>query len=244
MRGKTTDTMSAYTTNTSPTPDRWAVLERCRQRLHWIACRITGCWEDAEDVVQEASLRWLEVDPATVRTPEGWLVAVTTRLSIDRARRASTERQAYRTMRELARDTPSAWDSADVLTELAAQVSEAFRILRARLEPAERTAFVLREAFACEYEEIARRLGKTQAACRQIVHRARERLHRAPPELALCVDEPPDLVERFLSALAADDCQGVLAALNGPATGTRRRALVRRRRVWEEEAAATASPAA
>ena len=243
--------------------DRWAVLERCRQRLHWIAVRIMGCQEDAEDVVQEAALRWLQVDPATVRAPEGWLVTVTTRLSIDRARRASTERRVYRAVHDPATDTSSAWGAADVPTEIAAELSEAFRIIRARLAPAERTALVLREVFAFEYAELARLLGKTEAACRQIVRRACVRVRQATSGLALCVDDAPGLEQQFVRAVTAGDREAALAAINADArstthrqvhrgarafTGRGSRGVDRRRsregrRPWEADAT-TASPAA
>jgi RNA polymerase sigma-70 factor (ECF subfamily) len=244
--------------------DRWAVLERCRQRLHWIAVRIMGCREDAEDVVQEAALRWLQVDPATVRAPEGWLVTVTTRLSIDHARRASTERRVHRAIHDPASDTSSsAWRAADEPTEIAAELSEAFRIIRARLAPAERTALVLREVFAFEYGELARLLGKTEAACRQIVRRARERVRQATSGLALCVDDAPGLERQFVRAVTAGDREAALAAINADApstthrqvhrgarafTGRGSRGVDRRRsregrRSWEADAT-TATPAA
>jgi len=174
-------------------------------------------------VVQETSLRWLRADLATVRVPEGWLVTVATRISIDRARRVVRERQAYRASWELESDTASAWTVPGNFTELAVQVSDAFHLLRSRLAPVERTAFVLREAFACEYDEIARALEKSEAACRQIVRRARERLQRPRPRLRLSVSEAPDLTARFIGALAAGDRQAALAALNDQTTDARRR---------------------
>jgi RNA polymerase sigma-70 factor (ECF subfamily) len=216
--------MNTSTMNTSSTEtgvDRWDVFERSRRRLHGIAFRIVGSADDAEDVVQETSLRWLQADLATVRAPEGWLVAVTTRISIDRARRVATERQAYRRSWDLGLDRAAVSTATVVSTEVAAQVSNAFYVLRELLPIVERIAFVLREAFACEYDEIARVLEKSEVACRQIVHRARERVRR--PRLRLRVHDAPDLAERFARAIAAGDRQEVLSVLNDEGTdGTRR----------------------
>jgi RNA polymerase sigma-70 factor, ECF subfamily len=207
-------TTKEKTTDREATTDRWGVFERYRRRLHRIAARIVGSAEDAEDVVQEASLRWLRADLASVRAPEGWLVTAVTRLSIDYVRRIATERQAFRRARNLGLDTASDRTGLHPLAEVAIHVADAFRVLRGRLGPIERTAFVLREVFACDYGEMARALDKSEAACRQIVHRARERVRQPWPSLALRVDDPPELTERFVSALATGDHEAALAALD------------------------------
>jgi RNA polymerase sigma-70 factor (ECF subfamily) len=216
-------------TPTTDTVDRWAIIERCRQRLHRIALRIVGSGDDADDLVQEVSLRWLTADLATVRAPEGWLVAVITRLSIDRLRRATRERTLYGDARHLGHDIASGQMVPEPDADVATRVSEAFRILRERLTPIERMAFVLREIFACDYGEIARLLDRREPACRQIVHRARERIRQHQPRPALHADDSPDLAERFASALSAGDRGAVLAALNDPDTGALRPAWGRAR---------------
>ena len=119
-----------------------------------------------------------------IREPEAWLVSVVTRLSIDRLRRASVERATY----------PGLWlpepvaderFSADRSAELASDLSMAFLVLLERLAPEERAAFLLREVFDADYDDIARTLDKTPAAVRQTVHRARElrSRRRLPPPL-------------------------------------------------------------
>jgi RNA polymerase sigma-70 factor (ECF subfamily) len=211
-------TTKAKTIDDGATLDHWEVFERCRRRLHGIAFRIVGSAEDAEDVVQDASLRWLRADIDSVRAPEGWLVTAVTRLSVDRVRRAATERQVYLRASDLGLDPASDSTGLQSRAELATGVSDAFRILRGRLAPAERTAFVLREVFACGYDEVARVLEKSEVACRQIVHRARERVRRPWPSIASRADDPPELdeqlAERFVSALARGDRGAVLAALD------------------------------
>jgi RNA polymerase sigma-70 factor (ECF subfamily) len=169
--------------------------------------------DDAEDLVQETSLRWLQADTSTVRAPEGWLVAVITRLAIDRLRRAANEPRVHDDARNLGYAIASDRTMPEPLEDVATDVLEAFRLLRESLAPAERAAFVLRDVFACDYGELATMLGKSEAACRQVVHRARERVRRARSGLSLRGDDSSDLADRFRSALAVGDRLGVLAAL-------------------------------
>jgi RNA polymerase sigma-70 factor, ECF subfamily len=229
-------------TNGTGTRDRWATFERSRRRLGNIAARILGSPEDAEDLVQETALRWLQTDPSTVRAPEGWLVAVVTRLAVDRLRRTLTERQAYREVRHWTESASPDWSVPDRPLELASHVSKAFLLLRERLEPTERAAFVLREMFDCGYDEIARLLAKSEVACRQIVHRARLRLRRLQPRRTPGGAEPSRLNDRFLHAVAAGDREAVLAALLAP-TPDRPRRTRRAARVlpWRRAPAAATS---
>lgn len=233
------------------TPDEWAVFERRRERLFGIASRMLGSADDAEDLVQETSLRWLRADPATVRAPEGWLVTVITRLAIDRLRRAAKERQAYDEAGLLELAPTSEWTTPDGPPDVDSQLSQAFLVLRERLAPTERTAFVLREVFDCDYEEIARMLEKSEAACRQIVRRARLRVRQHPSRLALRRDVSPLLTERFRTALAAGDRDAVLAVFNDDATDApgRARGTVRlhagrpsRSRPWHRSPGALSRP--
>ena len=210
-------------TNGKLTPDRWAVFERSRRRLFGIASRMLGSADDAEDLVQETSLRWLQVDAAAIRAPEGWLVAVITRLAIDHLRRAVKERQASSDAGLLGAVATSEWTAPDRPTDLTSRLSMAFLMLRERLEPAERIAFVLREVFDCDYDEVARVLDKSEAACRQIVHRARERLRQDRSRFVVQRDGTDALAERFLTALSTGDREAVLALLTEAAADGPRR---------------------
>ncbi len=173
-----------------------------------------GSVDDAEDVVQEAYLRWHSADAAEIRSAEGWLVAVTTRLSIDRLRRAATEREAY-----VGQWLPEPLGAAvappppDRAAEIASDLSLAFLVLLERLSPEERAAFILREVFAAEYDEIARVLERSEAAVRQMVHRARDRVRQDRHRF----DAPPDakerLLDRFLRAFAEGDKEELVAVL-------------------------------
>ena len=196
------------------------VFERHRARLFGIAYRMLGTVEDAEDVLQEAYLRWHQADAAEVRTPEAWLVAVTTRLSIDRLRRAATEREQYVgdwLPEPIATDPPSA---ADRQAEMASDLSMAFLVLLERLAPEERAALLLHDVFDTDYGEIARVLEKSEAACRQLVHRARVRVRGDRARFPVSPETKERLLEQFLAALGADDQDAVLALVADDATYT------------------------
>jgi RNA polymerase sigma-70 factor (ECF subfamily) len=186
-------------------------------RLFGIAYRMLGDVHAAEDVVQETLLRWQQADPATVQTPEAWLVSVATRLSIDWIRRTEKERAEY----------PGPWlpepiadarFAPDCHAELASDLSMAFLVLLENLAPEERAAFLLREVFDADYDEIARTLEKSQAAVRQIVHRARERVRAERPRFTLPVEDRERMFERFVTALERDDKDELLAVMSPDAT--------------------------
>ena len=158
------------------TTDRWAVFETCRPRLFRIAFRMTRSAEDAEDLIQETALRWLRADTTAVRTPIAWLIAVITRLAIDGLRRAAQQQRAYS---EYQRHSEVAAPAVTTTAELVPSADAARRALFERLQPRERVALVLREAFECNYGEIARVLQENQVSCRQIVSRARRRVRAA-----------------------------------------------------------------
>jgi RNA polymerase sigma-70 factor (ECF subfamily) len=183
--------------------------ESLRPRLFGIAYRMLGGVADAEDVVQEAFLRWRQLDERP-RSDDAWLVSVTTRLAIDRLRRVATERAAYEGQ-WLPEPVPLA--PPDRGAELADDLSLAFLLLLERLAPEERAAFLLHEVFDVGYKELARTLGKSEAACRQIVHRAKERVRRDRRRFDVAPDAREQVARRFVEALRAEDREGLLALL-------------------------------
>lgn len=235
--------------------DRWVIFEASRKRLFQIALRILGDADDAEDLVQDAALRWLQADRSAVRMPERWLVSVVTRLAIDRLRRAARALRSYHDAWHVHSACPAQRAMPDRPAEVNSDLTAALLALRERLDPAERTALVLREVFDCGYSEIAQLLGKTDGACRQIVHRARTRVRRDRSRFAPRLAVTRALTEQFLAALAADDREATLAALNdgsaipasrsgrGHSVGRRRRGSAATATHWSDELA-TASPAA
>ena len=191
-----------------------------RPRLLGLAYRMLGDYDEAEDCVQEAYLRWQSADQRAIRSPEAWLVTVTTRLAVDQLRRAGKERAEY----------PGPWLPEPIAThpaqiaspapapndgvELASDLSVALLVLLEQLRPEERAAFLLREVFDVGYDEIAQILERSQDAVRQMVHRARTRVHDGRPRVALSPGEHERLLERFTTALAEDDAEGLIALLS------------------------------
>ena len=208
------------TSSHAPT-DRWVEFERCRHRLFRIAFRMLGSADDAEDVVQEAALRWLQADALTVRAPEAWLVTVLTRLAVDHLRHAAREQRAWSDARDFGALAPLADMETGRTPEVASQIATAVVALREHLEPPERVAFVLREAFACGYDEIARVLDKSEVACRQVVHRARQRLRAHRQQFLSVPNDAQQLTERFEAALEAGDRERALDVLTEPGSTAR-----------------------
>ena len=188
-------------------------FERLRPRLRRIAYRMLGSTADAEDVVQDAWLRWSETRP-DIQNAEAWLVAVTTRLAIDRLRAAKVRREHYvgtwlpEPLLEESPPTP------EQTLELADDVSVAFLRMLERLAPEARAAFLLREVFDFDYDRLALTLEKSQAACRQLVHRAKEQLREAKPRFAVSFDTQRRLLQGFAQAAT----QGDFAALTSMLT--------------------------
>jgi RNA polymerase sigma-70 factor (ECF subfamily) len=198
--------------------DRVALFERYRARLFGIAYRMLGTVDDANDLVQECYLRWHQADPVAIEAPEGWLVAVITRLAIDRSRRVDVERRSYVGQwlpEPLAIGAPPPTDRR---AELASDLSLAFLVLLERLAPEERAAFLLREVLGVEYAELARVLDRSEAACRQMVHRARERVRAERPRFSVSPEARRELLERFVHALEHEDRDALLAVVAPDAT--------------------------
>lgn len=182
-----------------------------RRLLHAVAYRVLGSVVDAEDVVQDAWLRWSRVDPATVSDAEGYLVRVTVRLAIDRLRSARVRRESYVGQwlpEPLLTDADAAEDVA-----LAESVSTALLVVLEALSPVERAVFVLREAFGYRHAEIAELVGRSEAAVRQVAHRAKVAV------AARCRRYDPDPVtrqrvtERFLAAAGGGDLRALMELL-------------------------------
>jgi RNA polymerase sigma-70 factor, ECF subfamily len=178
--------------------------------LFSIAYRMLGSVMDAEDLVQEAYLRWEEARETDVRSPRAYLTTIVTRLAINQLRAARTKRETYigPWLPEplVTEDTPDA-------VELAESLSMAFLVLLERLAPVERAAFLLHEVFDFEYAEIARVLDKTEANCRQLVARARKRVGSPQARFEADPAQARRLVDQFTAASFAGDLEGLVALL-------------------------------
>ena len=187
-----------------------------RPLLFSIAYRMLGSVMDAEDMVQETFLRWQSADD--VRSPKSYLSTILTRLCIDQLRSARVQREAY----------VGPWLPEPLFTEempdmdeklaQADSLSMAFLVILESLQPAERAAFLLREVFDYEYAEIASIVDKSEANCRQMVHRARQHVRERRPRY----DAPPEqvqrLTEQFMQASISGDVSGLLRLLSEEVT--------------------------
>lgn len=188
--------------------------------LRALAYRMLGSRAEAEDIVQEAWLRWQNGGSVEARTPEAWLVTVVTRLSIDRLRGALTEREHYVgpwLPEPLVEDTV---DSPESALEAAGDLSTAFLLMLERLAPEERAVFLLHQVFDFDYPEVAAMVGKTKAACRKVLQRARERVRAERPRFAVNRELHLELLGRFVQAARSADPAQVQALLAADATFT------------------------
>jgi RNA polymerase sigma-70 factor (ECF subfamily) len=185
------------------TPDFESFVSE-RPRLFGIAYRMLGSRADAEDVLQDAWLRWQE-SSTPARSAQAVLTTIVTRLAIDRLRSAKARREVY----------VGPWlpeplagieaDTAQSKAELASDLSIAFLRMLETLGPQERAAFLLHDVFDCEYGEIAEILDKSEAACRQIVHRSRERINADRRRFEVDEHTRTRMLEQFMRAADRGD---------------------------------------
>jgi RNA polymerase sigma-70 factor, ECF subfamily len=185
-----------------------------RPLLFSIAYRMIGSVSEAEDIVQEAFLRYHRAQPADVENPKAYLSAVTTRLAIDHLRSARARREEYVgpwLPEPLVADENATDPSAQA--ELADSLSLAFLVLLERLTPVERAAFLLREVFAYPYDEIAEVIGKSESNVRQLVSRARRHVDDERPRFDVDRQAHEELTDRFLEASQNGDTEGLIELL-------------------------------
>ncbi len=186
------------------------------QRSHLLALtyQMLGELSAAEDIVQETWLRWNAADTDEIRTPGAWLTSVATRLAIDQLRSARQRRESYTgtwlpepVLQQEAGDEPSA------MVEVAQRCELALLWALERLNEVERAAFLLRQVFDIDYVEIAGVLNRSEAACRQLVSRASQRIREETPSYSSTAEQLEDTILRFAAAAAAGDKASVLDML-------------------------------
>lgn len=189
-----------------------------RRRLLGHAVRILRDRAEAEDVVQEAFMRWQDQPAGDLRTPEAWLTTVTTRIAIDRMRK--NERHALSLSALVAQegaDAPAGTvereASCAVDPALLPELADGFRLLFSRLTEDERKVLVLREGFEFDFEEIAALTGKSVQNCRQIASRAKQRLHRHAGREHLLPADGRELAGRCVDAFRAGDGHALMRLL-------------------------------
>jgi RNA polymerase sigma-70 factor (ECF subfamily) len=188
-------------------------FEQHRRYLGAVAYRMLGSLADAEDAVQEAWLRWSEVDGSAVRDARAYLTTVVTRLCYDQLGSARARREAYFgewLPEPLIDEQPTPQDRA----ELGEEVSLAMMAVLERLSPAERAAFVLHDVFGVEFPQIAQTLERSEAAARQLASRARKQVKERSPRATVDRAAHRDAVRAFADAAAKGDIAGLMKVLD------------------------------
>jgi len=184
--------------------DAAASFDPLRPRLMRVAYRMLGSVADAEDIVQEAFIRWLGADRSQVREPEAFLRRTVTRLCLDHLKSARQKRETYL----------GPWLPDPVVEEEQQEdVTLPLMLALERLSPLERAAFLLHDVFGLEFEEVATTIGRDAAACRQLAARARTHVREARPRFEVGKQHGLELAEAFFNASRSGDMKALGAML-------------------------------
>ncbi|WP_313575726.1 sigma-70 family RNA polymerase sigma factor [Brevundimonas sp.] len=199
----------------SPPDPSTKVFEAHRPRLTRLAYRMLGSLAEAEDVTQEAWLRWSRVDPAKIREPGAWLTRTTTRLALDLLKSARMRRETY----------VGAWLPEPLITQPASGVEEfaddltlSLMTAMERLSPLERAAFLLHDVFDIGFDEVATTLERDAGSVRQLASRARRHIQAARPRYAVEPAEGERLARAFFEAAKSGDTASLSALLAADVT--------------------------
>ena len=204
--------------SSSPTARARRYDQEHARRLRALAYRMLGSRAEAEDIVQEAWLRWADVDEATVQHAGAFLSRMVTNLCVDKLRSASAQRERYVGvwLPEPLLDDEALFGwmpGPEAQAEFAQDVSVAFLLALERLSPLERAAFLLHDVFDLDYEEIARHLDRSEAACRQLISRARKNVKADYARREVAEEERERLTEAFMHAVRSHDVSALTQML-------------------------------
>ncbi len=201
-------------------------VDQYRPALFGLAYRMLGSVMDAEDIVQETFLRWQTMPEADVRSPKAYLTTIATRLCIDRLRLARVQREEYvgawlpEPLLQSSASTSASESDPARLVELDESISTAFLVLLESLPPLDRAVFLLHDVFNYTFAEIATIVKRTPADCRQIGHRARQRVMQDRPRFEVKPETIEKVVQQFLRASVGGDMSELLALLAPDVTVT------------------------
>jgi RNA polymerase sigma-70 factor (ECF subfamily) len=179
-------------------------FEAHRRALIGLAYRMLGSRAEAEDVVQDAYLRWHAVDPDTIEEPRRYLGTVVTRLCLDRMKSAKARHEIY-VGQWLPEPVVDEVFDAEPAGDLARDLSAALMLILERLSPLERAAFLLHDVFGLDFAEVSGALGRGEAACRQLAARARAHIDAGRPRFPASQEEGHRLATAFHEAAASGD---------------------------------------
>ncbi len=196
------------------------LFESYRPLMFGLAYRMLGSAMEAEDIVQEAYLRYLSAEPHSIRSLKAFLTTVVTRLSLDHLKSAQAQRESYfgswlpEPLLTGQSDSEALSADPDALTALNESLSLALLTLLEKLTPVERAVFLLREVFEYDFAEIAAMVGKSEAACRQALHRARQFINAESVRFSSTAEEHQMIFGQFMQACLVGDLDGLLATLS------------------------------
>jgi RNA polymerase sigma-70 factor (ECF subfamily) len=194
-------------------PDaRLEAFDRHRRLLFTVAYEMLGSLADAEDVVQDAWLRWSADPRDDVQDPKAYLIRITSRLALDRLGSARSRRETY--VGPWLPEPLLTEPGPEVAAELGEQISLAMLVVLETLSPVERAVFVLREVFGMPFAEVAAALDRSEAAVRQLAHRAREHVQARRPRFDADRRAQREVTERFFAAVAGGDVEQLIAVLS------------------------------
>jgi RNA polymerase sigma-70 factor (ECF subfamily) len=196
-------------------PDALTVFEGHRRLLFSIAYRMLGSVADAEDIVQDAFLRWQRASESEIRSPRAFLVTIVSRLAINRLQSARAQRETYvgEWLPEPVVTGPDT--SASAILQVDESVSMALLLLLERLTPTERAVFLLHEVFDYTHGEIGEALGLTEPNSRQLLRRAQQHVQSARPRFRAPAGEHSELLRRFSDAARDGDLDRLVSLLAG-----------------------------
>jgi RNA polymerase sigma-70 factor (ECF subfamily) len=181
-----------------------AEFDALRPKLKRVAYRMLGSVADADDILQEAFIRWMKADRSTVREPEAFLRRVVTRLCLDQLKSARNQRETY----------IGPWLPEPVVEEdVEEDVTLPLMLALERLSPLERAAFLLHDVFGLGFEEVAKTIQRDAAACRQLAARARTHVREARPRFQVDKQRGIALAKAFFAASRSGDMQALGAML-------------------------------
>ena len=191
---------------------RMATFEDYRTLMFSIAYRMLGSVMEAEDIVQEAYLRYQAVATDEIQYPKAFLSTVVTRLCLDHLKSAKTKREMYVgpwLPEPLLTETNDVWVSPAQQVNTMESISMAFLVLLESLTPAERAVFLLREVFDYDYEEIARIVDKSESTCRQVFSRAKKHITENRPRFESTPEEHQQMMLNFMAAIGEGEMDGL-----------------------------------
>ncbi len=187
-----------------PGHEETAAFDALRPQLKRVAYRMLGSLADADDILQEAFIRWMKADRGTVREPEAFLRRVVTRLCLDQLKSARAQRETY----------IGPWLPEPVVEEeIEDDVTLPLMLALERLSPLERAAFLLHDVFGLSFEEVAKTIQRDAAACRQLAARARTHVREARPRFQVDKQRGIQLAEAFFAASRSGDMKALGAML-------------------------------